>query len=430
MPSGKITIRAVNALEKSASDQFLWDDELRGFGVKITPAGKRSYVYQYRLGGREAKTKRWTIGGHGDPWSPASARTEAERLATLIGQGVDPVGAEKKRRKEAVTLAFDAYVETFSDGYLEPEWGSSWKSAKRMLEMHVVPVLGKQALPTITASDLNPVFDKLRSQPASQRNVYAVTRKLFAWAEKRDDIAYSPFTKMDAPTGVKARKRVLSPDELVALWRASFALDGPRGQFVRLLMATLQRRVEVAGLPWTEVSKDKEIWHLPGFRAKNGEDHLVPLSALSMSILGELKWKRRGFVFPSATGETPISNFSDIKRSLDAEMLPILQELADQRADTLDEDRHKVELAAWRLHDIRRTGTTQMQQLGFPIEVSERVINHHKSGEAAGIRGIYNLYAYQPEKTRALEAWGKWLDQLIKGAEPASNVVPIAATRA
>ena len=81
----------------------------------------------------------------------------------------------------------------------------------------------------------------------------------------------------------------------------------------------------------------------------------------------------------------------------------------------------------WRLHDLRRTGTTRMQRLGFPIEVTERVINHHQGGSAAGIRGIYNLYDYQDEKTRALQAWSDWLDQLVTGAKPASNVVPISA---
>lgn len=428
MASGKITIRSVNALLVGASDQFLWDDELRGFGVKITPAGRRSYVYQYRVGGREAKTKRWTIGSHGDPWSPASARDEAERLALLVGQGIDPVDAEKKRRKDAVTLAFTSYVETFAKGYLEPEWGSSWKDAKRQLELHVAPILGAQPLNKITVSDLNSVFDKLRSQPALQRNVYAVTRKMFAWAEKRDDIERSPFAKMAVPGGAKPRRRVLTPDELSALWEATFKLDHPRGHFVRVLMATLQRRSEVAELQWPEIVSDRGVWHLPGSRTKNKHDHIVPISSLTHSILTSLAWKKRGHAFPSSTGSTAISNFSDIKAVLDKEMLGILQRTADERADEAGEDRHEVTLPAWRIHDIRRTGTTQLQQLGFSIEVNERVINHHQGGSAEGIKGIYNLWEYLPEKTRALETWGSWLNTLVTGVASASNVIPIAAS--
>ena len=99
MATGRITKRSVDAVQAAASDTFLWDDELRGFGLKVTPAGKRSYVYQYRLGGRGAKTKRWTLGSHGSPWTATTARAEAERLALLVGQGVDPVEAERVRRK-------------------------------------------------------------------------------------------------------------------------------------------------------------------------------------------------------------------------------------------------------------------------------------------------------------------------------------------
>ncbi len=426
MPTGNITKRSIDALVKGDRDIFLWDDRERGFGAKITPTGSISYVYQYRMGGRGTPTKRWTIGTHGGAWTAATARTEAERLARLVGQGVDPVEDKKRREREAATLGFAAYVETFTDGYLKTDWGPSWPQAKRQLEMHAVPVLGEQALPKIGVSDLNPVFDKLRNQPALQRNVYAVLRKLFNWADKRDDIPSSPMAKMDAPKGVQRRKRILSPDEIVAVWRASFKLDDPRGHFVRLLIATLQRRGEGAELPWAELAQDKATWQMAGDRAKNGQEHMVPLNSVALSILDCLGWRRRGFVFPSATGKTPISNFSDIKAILDRAMLPILQDIADTRADAEGQERHPVELRPWRLHDIRRTGTTVMQSLGIPIEVTERVINHHEGGEAAGIRAVYNLYEYLPEKAHALNAWGAWLEQQINGAPASSNVVPIA----
>jgi hypothetical protein len=106
-------------------------------------------------------------------------------------------------------------------------------------------------------------------------------------------------------------------------------------------------------------------------------------------------------------------------------MLPILQKMADDRADALGEPREMVFLKPWRFHDIRRTGTTQMQALGIPIEVTEKVINH-KSGETAGIRGVYNLHAYTAEKRQALEAWGGYLERLIASAEK-TNVVPMGA---
>jgi site-specific recombinase XerD len=427
MATGKITKRAVDAVQPGPSDAFLWDDELRGFGLKVTPSGKRSYVYQYRIGGRGAKTKRWTIGSHGSPWTATTARAEAERLALLVGQGVDPVEAERVRRKQAETLGFKDYVDTFTDAYLKTEWGDSWPLAKRRLEMYAVPLLKDRPLPEIRAGEIVAIFDKVRDKPALARNLHAVLRKLFNWAEKRDDINVSPMHKIDPPAGAKARKRVLNDDELLALWRATYSLNDPFGPFVRTLVCTLQRRSEVAGLAWPELAHNEQLWRLPGERAKNDADHLVPLNALATAELDLLGWKRRGLLF-TTTGKTPISGFSRMKGILDAKMLVELQRIYDERADLAGEPAEKAVIPAWRLHDIRRTGTTRMQGLGVQIEVTEKVINH-LSGETAGIRGVYNLWEYLDEKRRALDAWGGWLDNLVSG-RTADNVVPIAAARA
>ena len=429
MATGKITKRTVDALEPGAGDIFLWDEELRGFGLKLTHAGRRSYVYQYRLGGRGTKTKRWTIGTHGSPWTPATARAEAERLALLVGQGIDPVDAEKVRQREAQTLGFEAYLETFTEGYLKVEWGPSWPQAKRQIEMHALPHLKTIALPALTKTDINTVFDKLQARPALARNVWAVLSKMLSWAARRGDLTANPMATMDPPTGAKARKRVLSPLELTALWHASAKLNDPFGPFVRLLLITLQRRAEVAGLAWKELSHNEKLWRLPGERTKNGLDHLVPLSTLAIAELDARGWKHRGFVF-STTGKTAISGFSRMKTQLDRHMAAELQRLVNERCDLAGDDRYEVKLEPWRLHDLRRTGTTRMQGLKVGIEITERVINHHQGGTTSGIKGIYNLWEYRDEKAEALEAWSDWLSQLVNDAKPASNVVQLAEARA
>jgi len=113
MASGKITKRSVDALISTKSEGILWDDNLKGFGAKITRSGAVSYILQFRMGGREARTRRYTIGSHGSPWTPTTARDEAERLSLLIAQGIDPVEVEKQRRREAVDLAFNNYADRF-----------------------------------------------------------------------------------------------------------------------------------------------------------------------------------------------------------------------------------------------------------------------------------------------------------------------------
>src|SRR3546814_12852372 len=83
MPTGKVTKRYVDAMRPGPKDAFLWDDALHGFGLKVTPSGAKSFIFQYRLGGRGAKTRRWTIGNMGSPWPPASVRDTAARTTRL-----------------------------------------------------------------------------------------------------------------------------------------------------------------------------------------------------------------------------------------------------------------------------------------------------------------------------------------------------------
>lgn len=107
------TKRTIDALIAWRSEGFLWDDDIKGFGAKITKSGAESYIMQFRMGGREARTRRCTMASHGSPWTPTTAREEALRLSLLIAQGVDPVEGEKSRRREAVDLAFDNYANRF-----------------------------------------------------------------------------------------------------------------------------------------------------------------------------------------------------------------------------------------------------------------------------------------------------------------------------
>lgn len=425
MPALKITKRAVDAAPvPAAGDAYFWDTELKGFGLRVTPRGVRSYVLQFRMKGRPARRK--TIGIHGSPWTPDKARTHAEALLFDVKRGIDPVDAERARSMDAARLTFEKYVDRFVDGYLKTNWADSWQEAQARLVAHVVPALRGRSLIQITRSEVADLIDGLADRPALARNTHAALRKLFAWAVDRGDLAVSPMSK--APPAVGSRKRVLSPDEIVALWRATYELNDPFGAYVRLLLITLQRRREVAGLPWGEVDKAKRLWTIPGTRAKNDTDHLVPLSDLAMAELTRLSWKDRGLAF-TTTGKTPISGFSKMKASLDRKMVPILQQLADEQADALDEERRAVEFQPWVLHDLRRTGTTQMQGLRVPIEVTEKVINH-RSGETAGIRGVYNLWEYIDEKREALDKWARHLDQLVKTPSVGATIVSLEARRA
>jgi integrase len=384
-------------MQQGPTTTFLWDDDLRGFGVKVTPAGAKSYMLQYRMGGRESKTRRYTIGSHGSPWTPATARTEAERLLLLIGQGVDPVEADQKRRREAVDLAFSNYADRFAASCK----GKGWRLlVERSLRLHLKPILASKPLPTIKRSDVVSVFDRMPpDQVANRRNVFAVLRRLFRWAVSRGDLAASPMEGMETPPPVKSRERWLSDDEIRLIWHAAPKCHRCFGPIVRLLIVTGQRREEVAGLKWEELNRSDALWTLPGDRAKNGEPNNVPLNELAITELDSMaigtKWPKRGRAFPTSSG----AGFTAYSKGKD-------------KLDRLVAEGEGFSLPQWRLHDLRRTLATGFQRLGVRFEVTEAVLNH-VGGSRSGVAGIYQRHDWKEEKRAALKAWNDHLNKIL-----------------
>ena len=112
MASQSITIRTIEASKPCPGrDVYTWDNGLRGFGLRVTPKGVKSYVLQYRVNGEPARRK--TIGIHGSPWTPQTARKEAERLLMLVRQGIDPVEEARERKRRDKVLNFSAYCDQF-----------------------------------------------------------------------------------------------------------------------------------------------------------------------------------------------------------------------------------------------------------------------------------------------------------------------------
>lgn len=421
MAQGKITKRSVDAFKTgnggSNRDQFLWDSERKGFGVKLTPAGRLVYVLQYRMGGRASKVQRYTIGPHGT-WTPETAGKEAERLLILVAQGTDPAREKKKAQREAVELAFDSYADRFLDECVKVEWKPrSYVFAESVLRLHAKPALGSTPLPQLADE-----FSRLiRSLPAGsvRRNTFAVVHRLCAWAVEVQDIKINPLLGMKAPPAVESRDRVLEDWELIFLLRASHDLPAPFGAFVRLLLITGQRRNEVGGMDWRELNRDKMQWLIPSVRTKNGVENLLPLSGIAVAELDGLAggdaWPKRGLVF-TTNGKTPISGFSKAKRALDAAMLKLA------RVDDAE-----AEIAPWRLHDLRRTMATGMQELRISGDVIEACENRLAGQSKKGSAKIYQRHNYGPEKLEAMNEWGAYLAGLLA---PKDNVVPLKKAKA
>lgn len=403
MAIGKITADTVNALHPREVAFFLWDDKLPGFGVKVTPGGAKVYILQYRMGGRGHKTKRYTIGKEG-ALRPASARKEAERLLSEVRRGNDIAATVREEKRVAVELAFTPYVEEFCTTTLKAEWPKSWKQTHQCLKLHACRHLGNKPLPAITSADIDRLLKRLDSQPATKRNLFSALSYLFNKSKKL--VPVSPLSDIDPPSAVPERDRSLKDFELQWLWSALSQESQPYRGLVEDLILTGQRRGEVAGLTWSELSRDDREWHLPARRAKNGCENVIPLTDTLIErfdkLAGGKKWPKLGLVYPSGKA-TAVTAFSKLKRRLDRRM----SEFAKQAGG---------ELEPWKIHDLRRTLATRMQRLGVQHEVVEHLLNHREKSRT-GIAKVYQTHDYKPEKRTALERWQSELDRIIAGKD-------------
>jgi hypothetical protein len=148
----RLTKRAVDAAEAGSAAVFIWDDEIKGFGLRIAPGGTKSYVLNYRAGhGRKALQRRITIGKHGSPWTPEQARLEARRLLGTIAAGDDPAAA---RKAEARTMTLTALCDLYLAEGTGHKKSSSLKADRGRIKNHVVPVLGGLRIDRIRRADV------------------------------------------------------------------------------------------------------------------------------------------------------------------------------------------------------------------------------------------------------------------------------------
>lgn len=425
----KISKVSVDGVQPSDRDETYWDDRLPGFGLKVTPAGGKVYLYRYRIARRgqasQTAPKKYTIGRHGE-LTPDQARKRAQELAAMVAAGTDPreqeaellaakdEAARKRQERERVEadLAFTRLADLWLQHY-ELEKGrrpSSVNMAEMVVRRHLKPALGTKPMPHIEYADLQAVIDAIPvQQRAMRRNVFAYASVLFNWAMKRRYVSANPLLSMDKPEAPAARDRVLEDAELLSVWTASESLSAPWGPLYRLLILTGQRKSEVAGACWAELDRGAGVWTIPAHRAKNGSAHIVPLSKAAIAELdglaGGREWPQNGYVL-TTTGRNSISGFSKAKRALD---------------DTIAAAHDGGTLPDWRVHDLRRTVATGLQRLGVRFEVTEAVLNH-VSGAKGGVAGVYQRHDWAAEKRSALEAWSAHVEGL-KAVINRTNIV-------
>lgn len=415
------------------AERIIWDDALRGFGVKITPAGAKVYLIQYRAKGSRA-TRRYTIGRHGDPWRTEKARGKAADLLARVRLGEDPFLTDRRVREaeqaeaasadhakalaevakaeakavetKAEREAFQRIVKKFIKKYAKPR-NRSWEQAQRVLQSSDLDAWHDRPIASIKRADVIRLMDRVEKRsPPVARLLFAHLRKLFGWCVERLYIEVSPCTGLKAPTVSRARDRWLSDKELRLVWEACGQVGRPFGPLFRLLILTGQRREEVAAMRWSEIDLKAAEWTIPASRAKNAKAHIVDLVPQAVEILAQFK-NREGLVF-TTTGDTPVSGHSRGKARLD----DAIENLRERKAKGEGLPAPLDDLPAWRVHDLRRTAATGMARLGHPPHVIEAVLNH-SSGSRGGLVAVYQHYDHRSERQAALLDWGAHVQSLV-----------------
>jgi integrase len=404
MPTEKLSEKRVASVQPPQSGRLeLWDALVPGFGLRVTDKGAKSWCVMYRHAGVK---KRLTLGAY-PAKSLADAREAAREALRKVERNVDPV-AERKAAKAAPPPrvdTFESVVAEFMKRHVLARGRRDANGTQRIFEKHVLSRWRDRDMKSIRKRDVIELLDAIVDQgtPIAANRVLAHVRKLFNWALERDIVEATPIGGIKPPSEENRRDRVLADEELFVVWKAAGTLGYPFGHFHRMLIATAQRRTEVASMRRADIDRSNGLWTIAAKDTKADRVHVVPLSALALCILDELP--QAGPYLFTTTGVGPIAAFAKAKVKL------------DEAAAELRVKAGRDPLSAWILHDLRRTASTGMARLKVPRFIIERVLNHADRT----VTGRYDRYEYLDEKRDALERWGKHVEYITAPTEKTTS---------
>jgi integrase len=261
---------------------------------------------------------------------------------------------------------------------------------------------GRQAASAITRPEIVGLLNRYVDQPSVHRRMHGAIHRLYLWARRHGLVASNPTEDIET-TAPPARERVLKLAELALIWHAASDLDPLYRDYVQLMIATGQRRTEVAGMRWGEIDLAAGLWTLPADRTKARRQHTIPLPTLAVGILEARK--KTGppllagvdLVLPSRSRDgksnAPISGWAWLKRELD----------------------NRIPLPPWQMHDFRRSLVTHCAEQGADIATLDSMLNHAASMTRGGIVGVYQKATLLEPMREAMKLWNQLLENTLTG---------------
>lgn len=354
----KITKRSIDALAPLSREVFHWDGELKGFGVRVSPRGKKTFVVQYRASGR---TRRMSLGTYG-VLTPDQARNMAIQSLADVAQGNDPSGERgSQRRAPTVAALCDRFLEEHVEVRCKP---STLREYRRCCELYIKPAIGTYRIQDVARPDINTLHHAGRDAPYQANRVLAALSKMFnlaeLWGLRQDGT--NPTRHVKKYPEIK-RQRFLSPEEIGMLWTTldKCEADGTETPHVvaafKLLLLTGCRLSEIQKLRWSYVRDD--VIFLPD--AKTGPRRVL-LSLEALHVLSHVQtFGKEDFVILGSTRENHVTDLQKPWRRI----------------------RTSAKLTDVRIHDLRHTYASIAAMAGHSLPMIGRLLGHTQAQTTA-----------------------------------------------
>ena len=373
----RLTERQIQSMAPPTKRVSLSDG--RGLELRVTPELKSTWSFTYRFDGRKT---RYTIGPY-----PAvklkDARGIADMLRNQIAKGLDPQQRKLQARNPNNILVLECYVQ-FLERYLKENL-KTWAEYDRRMRADFIPAVGQKDITKLQKTELLKIIDRImdRKAPVLANRMLQYMSRFFKWCVGRGYLEANPAHGIPKPAKERSRDRVLSLNEVKAIYSASNSLGGVIGSFVKILILTGQRRSEISNLRWEELT-DNQIT-ISAARSKNGRTIITPLTQGISSVFDCIPRNNGRYIFSTTGGLRPIGNFSRIKSEL-------------QRMSDTDN---------WTFHDFRRAMATHLEDIGTHRYDITCVLDHTDNS----VTSVYDRSHHVERKLNGLKAWERILQK-------------------
>jgi integrase len=395
----KRTVAALKAIELTPGkgDEVIWDPEVTGFGLRLRRSTVdkdvivRTWIYDFRFHG---KSRRYLIAGL-DEITPVQALSVAMDKRAQVRLGADPQAEREQKRAENRKREQPHRFDVVAGGYLKTREtkvrASSLAEFRRYLTGKYFAKLHPLDVGAVTKRDVALCLNGIPQYPTA-KGARMTLNRFYVWCMSQGICESNPCigTVVEKPEGYKPGSRTLSVNELAQIWRG--LEDDEYGRIVRLMILLASRREEIGAMRWSEFSPDRRVWTLPDPRAKNDTALTLDLPKLAHDIVMSVpEMVGRDQLFGNRG--TGFHGWGRCKKRLDA----------------------RIGIPKWRLHDVRGSVSTAMNDLGIAQpHIVEQILNHKWK---TGVHGTYNKSVYQNEVRVALIRWADHIISTVRGEE-------------